>query len=57
MRRIFREWYPPTADELTRLWANAIVILDSSVLLGLYQYPPAALEEFFGVLDQVSDRL
>jgi hypothetical protein len=57
MRQTFREWYPPTTDELKLLWANGIVILDSSVLLGLYQYPPVALEEFFGVLDGVSGRL
>jgi PIN like domain len=57
VRGTFREWYPPTKDELGRLWADAVVILDSSVLLGLYQYPPATLDAFLAVLDRLRDRL
>jgi hypothetical protein len=57
MRSAFQEWYPPTPDELERLWREAIVVTDSSVLLALYQYPPTALEQFFRVLEALGDRL
>jgi hypothetical protein len=57
MRSGFREWYPPTPEELQRLWTDAVIVLDSNVLLGLYQYPPSALEEFLSVLEAVRERL
>jgi hypothetical protein len=57
LRKTFREWYPPGDDELKRLWADAVIILDSNVLLGLYQYPPSALKDFLAVLDRLRDRV
>jgi PIN like domain len=56
MRTSFREWYPLTAEEIQRLWTEAMIVFDSSVLLGLYQYPAATLEVFVGVLDRIHDR-
>lgn len=57
MRNQFREWYLPTEEELDDLWLRGTVVLDANVLLGLYQYPPATLAEFFKALTGVKERL
>ena len=57
VRREFREWYAPTPDELKSLWQSGTFVVDANVLLGLYQYPPATLDEFLKVLERVRDRV
>jgi len=57
MRARFQEWYAPSADDLKRVWGTGTFIFDSNVLLGLYQYPAAALDEFLKVLEKLKDRL
>jgi len=57
MRHRFRESYVPTDAELKQAWATGTVVIDSNVLLGLYQYSPSTLEEFFKVLSAIKERL
>lgn len=57
MKKTFQEWYSPDGEELKRLWLNGTVVLDSNVLLDLYQYPPSTLAEFFDLLERIGTRL
>lgn len=57
MKSIFNGFYPPTSEDYERLWKEAIIVLDTNVLLNLYRLPTSAREEFFAVLDLLKDRL
>jgi PIN like domain len=57
VKRHFKEWYSPSEEELKQLWLKGTIVLDSNVLLQLYQYAPATLTEFFSVLDKAKERL
>jgi hypothetical protein len=57
MKSSFSGYYPPSADEYERLWKEAVVVLDTNVLLSLYRLPSVAREELFGVLKLLNDRL
>lgn len=57
MKELFYGYYGPTEDEYKRLWAKAVISVDTNVLLNLYRLPVKAREEFLGVLDRVADRL
>ncbi len=57
MRNNFSDYYPPTAGEYESLWRDAIIILDTNVLLNLYRLPAIARDELFEVLELLKDRL
>jgi len=57
MRESFVGYYPPTSEEYERLWKEALIVLDTNVLLNLYRLPTSARDEFFSVLDLLKDRL
>lgn len=54
MKSEFWEYYPPTAEWFERLWATATIVLDSSVLLDLYKYSQATLDDFMSVLESLA---
>ncbi len=54
MRDIFPEYYRPTTQDFRSLWEGALVVLDASVLLGLYEYADATVEETFAVLEALA---
>ncbi|MFJ4911947.1 PIN-like domain-containing protein [Streptomyces sp. NPDC088726] len=57
----FRSWLepPPSAEDATRepFFTNGLVVLDTNILLSLYEYTESAREEVFTALDSVSRRL
>lgn len=57
MKNGFRGFYPPSKEEFELLWKDAIVCLDSSVLLNLYVYSKTTAEEILDLLEAYSDRL
>lgn len=57
MRRNFPGFYNPTETELTELWSEGIFVLDSSVLLKLYEVPERTRQETFAALQKLGDRL
>ncbi|MCI1147623.1 PIN domain-containing protein [Stenotrophomonas maltophilia] len=57
MRTEFIGYFEPTAEETQRLWANAVIALDTNVLLGLYRMPRSSREEIIDVLKMVQPRL
>ncbi|MDK4727913.1 PIN-like domain-containing protein [Rhizobium phaseoli] len=57
MRDSFLGYYPLTTEEFDRLWDEALIVLDTNTLLGLYRLQPIARQEFLAVLTHVRDRL
>lgn len=57
MKDTFFGYYPPTNSEYERLWKEALLVLDTNVLLNLYRLPTAARDEFIKVLDLLKERL
>lgn len=57
MRSSFYDYYPPGDDQYKQLWEEALIVLDTNVLLNLYRLPTAARDDLFGVLDSLKARL
>jgi hypothetical protein len=57
MKNQFYGYYRPDEDQLQDLWQHCLFILDTSVLLSLYRYPEEARNEWFEILNSISDRL
>ncbi|WP_313249595.1 PIN-like domain-containing protein [Stenotrophomonas indicatrix] len=57
MKDLFPGFYSPTSEELTVLWRDGLFILDSSVLLKLYEVPERTRQETFGALRKLGNRL
>ncbi|KQP01416.1 PIN domain-containing protein [Leifsonia sp. Leaf264] len=57
MKEQFRGHYPLTHDEREHLWQNATFVLDSNVLLALYDFGDSARTSYIEGLKSVADRL
>ncbi|UOQ97705.1 PIN-like domain-containing protein [Hymenobacter sp. 5317J-9] len=57
MKNQFIGYYQPTSEEYSKLWEEALIVLDTNVLLSLYKLPVSAREEVIGVLEKVKNRL
>lgn len=57
MREQFPEFYSPEGNEFKKLWSDGIFVLDTSVLLSLYRYPPKTQIKLFGALKKLKKRL
>lgn len=57
MRTEFIGYFEPTADETQHLWSNALIALDTNVLLGLYRMPKESREQIIDVLKKLQSRL
>lgn len=57
MKASFSGYYPPSTEQYGRLWNEAIIVLDTNVLLNLYRLPTVARDELLGVLELLKERL
>lgn len=57
MRREFKEFHRPNEREFQQLWDDAIVVVDTNVLLQLYRVPKASRDETVAVLRAFGSRL
>jgi hypothetical protein len=57
MRDRLTGYYPPTNAEVETLWSDALVVVDTNVLLNFYRYSEVSRREFIGVLDSLKERL
>jgi hypothetical protein len=48
----FRGYYPPTDDEVQRVWSEATIVLDTNALLGLYGQTPSTRKTVVDALDR-----
>ncbi|WP_321845888.1 PIN-like domain-containing protein [Paraburkholderia bannensis] len=57
MRLSFSGYYPPTADELSKLWLEGTIVLDTNVLLDLYRLPQLGRDALLAALARLKGRL
>src|SRR5713101_3902629 len=55
MRNALSDYYTPSAAEFDKLWQEAIFVLDTSILLHIYEYGEKTRELFFKILKKVGD--
>lgn len=57
MRKAFQSYYPPSKDYFDALWKDAIIVIDTNVLLDMYRYSDSTRRDFLTLFEKVSDRL
>lgn len=57
VKPLFEGYYDPTEDEIRKLWASALIVLDTNVLLNLYRFPDNARQEILALLKSQGHRL
>lgn len=57
MRNQFLGYYPPTEEELSELWSEGILVLDTNSLLNLYRYSATTTTEYLEVLKGLQESL
>ena len=57
MKTEFSDFYPPTPEEVSKLWECATFVLDANVLLDLYRYPSDVRDSLINALAAIADRI
>jgi hypothetical protein len=57
MHDTFYGYYAPSQEEYQKLWNDALISVDTNVLLSLYRLPKTAREEFLSVLSDLKARI
>lgn len=57
MKSMFPGHFRPSEEEYGAIWADALVVLDTNVLLNMYRYSEKTSDEFLSVLDGYSGSL
>lgn len=57
MKAEFAEYYTPRDSDTDTVWRDAFIALDSSVLLGLYEYTPKTRDRLLEILSGLAPRL
>jgi predicted nucleic acid-binding protein len=57
MRKLFHEYFPLEKKAIDQLWSEAIVIMDTNVLLRLYRFKNETTEEVLNVISKLGDRI
>jgi len=56
MKEKFKEYYTPIDEEFKSLWDNCIFVLDTNILLDLYQYTQEINLKFFKIIKENNSR-
>lgn len=57
MRNAFQSFYPPPKEFFDALWKDALIVLDTNVLLDMYRYSDSTRRDFFALFEKIADRL
>lgn len=57
MREIFPGFYRPTEEEFAQLWASALIVPDTNILLTLYRLSESTRGKLLQILEELKDRL
>ena len=57
MRTLFSAHIPPDDAFFQFLWTEAVIVIDTNVMLNLYRFSDGTRDEFLAVLDQLRGRL
>lgn len=57
MRDTFQSFFPPQKEFFDLLWKDAIIVLDTNVLLDMYRYSHSTRRDFLALFEKIADRL
>ncbi|MET8779498.1 PIN domain-containing protein [Nocardia sp. NPDC004654] len=57
MKKVLRQWYAPTSEELAEFYKHGTIALDANVLLSLYRVSGSQRSQILAVLGKIGDRL
>lgn len=57
MKNTFREFARLSTDELKALWAEAIIVFDTNILLNLYEYSQNTCDAVFEIMEKLNSQL
>lgn len=59
MKEMFPGFYSPTDEQIDAAWKgdNTLFVFDTNTLLNLYGYADQTRQDFFSILDEISDRI
>src|SRR5262249_27223061 len=57
MKKRFRAYFRPTAEEFDDLWEKAIFTFDANFLLNVYRYTPETQQKMLLVLEKLGDNV
>lgn len=57
MKSNYFQHVPRSDDEISNLWQNALVVLDTNTLLNLYRWSEDTVAQFFDILEGLTERL
>ena len=57
MEELFPGFYNRTEEELSMLWQEATLVLDTNMLLNVYRYREKTSERFLNILEQLQERI
>jgi hypothetical protein len=57
MKQLFYGYYKPTEVEFDAIWKEAILVLDTCVMLNLYSYSESTSNGFLNLISEFEDRL
>lgn len=57
MQKAFQSYYPPSKEFFDALWKDALIVIDTNVLLDMYRYSDSTRNDFLDLFEKVADRL
>lgn len=57
MKSLFPHYYKISGAELSKLWSESLIVLDTNVLLDLYRVKSGTRDEILKLLEELSDRI
>ena len=59
MKKLFNGFYTPNKDEIKKSWFDkkTLFVFDTNVLLNLYRYTETTRDDFFQIIDNISEKV
>lgn len=59
MKELFKGFYTPSEQNIKKSWSDdkTLFVFDTNVLLNLYRYTEATRDDFFSILDNISEKV
>ncbi|UGS24991.1 PIN domain-containing protein [Microbacterium resistens] len=57
MRNTFRGYYPPSDEELEKIWDEGVIVLDTNAMLNILRYSAATRDELLDLLNKKKEQV
>jgi len=59
MKELFKGFYTPSEKDIKKSWSDekTLFVFDTNVLLNLYRYTEATRDDFFQIIDSISEKI